>query len=70
MTFRILKILKEKGKSKYWLNMQLGLSFQNFNKLVYNQTSSIKFSNLQALCEILECTPNDLFEEYYNKPSD
>lgn len=66
MKLRILEILKEKGKTKYWLNMQLGLSFQNFNKLVYNQTKSIKFENLQALCEILECTPNDLFEEYHS----
>ncbi len=64
MKLRVLDILKEKGKTKYWLNMQLGLSFQNFNRLVYNQTKSIKFENLQALCEILECTPNDLFEEY------
>ena len=67
MKLRVLDILKEKGKTKYWLNMQLGLSFQNFNKLVYNQTKSIKFENLQALCDILECTPNDLFEEYHNK---
>lgn len=67
MKLRILDILKEKGKTKYWLNMQLGLSFQNFNNMVYNRTKSIKFDNLQALCEILECTPNDLFEEYYQK---
>ena len=65
MTLRVLDILKEKGKTKYWLNMQLGLSFQNFNNMVYNKTKSIKFENLKALCEILECTPNDLFEEYY-----
>ncbi len=67
MTLRILEILKEKGKTKYWLNMQLGLSFQNFNNMVYNKTKSIKFENLEALCDILECTPNDLFEEYHNK---
>lgn len=67
MTLRVLDILKEKGKTKYWLNMQLGLSFQNFNNMVYNKTKSIKFENLKALCEILECTPNDLFVEYYEK---
>ena len=67
MTLRILEILKEKGKTKYWLNMQLGLSFQNFNNMVYNKTKSIKFENLEALCDIIECTPNDLFEEYHNK---
>jgi len=26
----------------------------------------MKFEVMQALCDILECTPNDLFEEYYN----
>ena len=65
--FRIDEILKEKGKSRYWLYMQLGLSYQNFKKLVESETSAIKFENLKALCDILECTPNDLFLEYYSK---
>ena len=65
MKLRILEILKAKGKTKYWLYMQMGLSYQNFNKLVNNQTSAIKFENLKSLCDILECTPNDLFDEYY-----
>lgn len=67
MKLRILDILKEKGKTKYWLYNQLGLSYQNFNNIVNNNTSGIKFSNLKAICEILECTPNDLFYDYYNK---
>ncbi|MDE7158326.1 MAG: helix-turn-helix transcriptional regulator [Clostridiales bacterium] len=67
MHFRILDILKERGKTKYWLYIQLGLSYQNFNNLVNNKTSGIKLENLKALCDILECTPNDLFEEYYQE---
>lgn len=67
MKLRILDILKEKGKTKYWLYIQLGLSYQNFNNMVNNLTKSIKFENLQALCDILECTPNDLFEVYCGK---
>lgn len=67
MHFRILEILEEKGKSKYWLYMQLGLSYQNFNRIIKNETSSIKFDNLKTLCDVLECTPNDLFVEYHNK---
>lgn len=67
MKLRVLDILNEKGKTKYWLYMQMGLSYQNLNNLVSNRTSGIKFENLQALCDILECTPNDLFEEYYQK---
>lgn len=65
MKLRILEILEEKGRSKYWLYIQLGLSYQNFNRIVNNETKSIKFENLQALCQILDCTPNDLFEEYH-----
>lgn len=67
MHFRIDDILKERGKTRYWLYMQLGLSYQNFKKIVENKTSAIKFENLKAICDILECTPNDLFYEYYNK---
>ena len=67
MKLRIKEILKEKGKTKYWLYIRLGLSYQNFNRLINNETSSIKFENLKSLCDILECTPNDLFEEYYSK---
>lgn len=65
MKFRILQILKEKGKTKYWLYIRLGLSYQNFNKIVNNETKSIKFETLKALCDILECTPNDLFDDYH-----
>ena len=67
MHFRIDEILKEKGKTRYWLYIQLGLSYQNFKRIVENETSAIKFENLKAICDILECTPNDLFVEYYKK---
>lgn len=67
MKLRILDILNEKHKTKYWLYNQMGLSYQNFNRIVNNQTTSIKFENLKNLCDILECTPNDLFDDYYKK---
>lgn len=67
MHFRIDEILAEKGKTRYWLYIQLGISYQNFKRLIENQTTAIKFENLKALCDILECTPNDLFTEYHNK---
>ena len=38
MKFRIKEILEQKGKTRYWLYMQLGLSYQNFNKIINNQT--------------------------------
>lgn len=67
MRLRITDILKEKGKTKYWLYIQMGLSYQNFNRIINNQTTAIKFDNLKALCYILDCTPNDLFDEYHKQ---
>ena len=68
MKLTVLEMLKQKGKSKYWLYKQMGLSYQNFNHMVNNETKSIKFDNLEALCQILECTPNDILS--YSKKND
>ena len=57
-----LPLLEKKGKTKYWLYKQLGMSYQNFSKMVNNQTKSIQYDNIEALCLLLDCTPNELFE--------
>ena len=57
----ILNLLEKKGKSKYWLYKQLGMSYQNFNKMVKNETSSIQIARIEILCQLLDCTPNELF---------
>lgn len=59
---RALDILKEQGKTKYWLYIQLGMSYQNFNRMINNETKSIRYENIEAMCRILQCTPNELFE--------
>ena len=38
------------------------MSYQNFNRLVNNETSSIHFENIEKLSSILECPIGDLFE--------
>lgn len=57
----VLDILAQRGLSKYWLYSRMGLNYQNFNKLVNNETQSIRFENIEKLCTILECSPNDIF---------
>lgn len=57
----VLNLLEKKGKTKYWLYKQLGMSYQNFNKMVNNETKSIRYENIETLCLLLECTPNELF---------
>lgn len=59
---RILDILQEQGHTKYWLYKQMDLSYQNFNRMVTNETSSIKFENLDRLTKFLQCPIGDLFE--------
>lgn len=59
---RILEILEERGHTKYWLFKQMDLSYQNFNRMVSDETKSIRFENLDALCRILECPVGDLFK--------
>lgn len=60
---RILDILEEQGHTKYWLFKQMDLSYQNFNRMVKNETRSIRFENLDILSDILGCPVGDLFEK-------
>ena len=59
---KVLEILEERGHTKYWLYKQMGMSYQNFNKMINNETKSIKYDNLDALCQILNCGPSDLLD--------
>lgn len=60
-----LTLLEQKGKTKYWLYKQLGMSYQNFSKMINNETKSIRYDMIDAMCGIFECTPNELLE--YNE---
>ena len=60
---RMLEILESQNHTKYWLFKQLDLSYQNFNRMVNNETSSIRFENLDKLSTILNCPVGDLFEK-------
>ena len=61
VTLNVLQLLQERGRTKYWLYKQLGMSYQNFNRMVNNETKSIRYENIEVLCQLLECTPNELF---------
>lgn len=58
----VLDLLEKNGKTKYWLYKQLGMSYQNFNKMINNQTKSIRYENIETICLLLNCSPNDLFK--------
>jgi len=57
----VLNLLEKNGKTKYWLYKQLGMSYQNFSRMVNNETKSIRYENIEVMCLLLNCTPNELF---------
>lgn len=59
---RVIDLLKENNKTKYWLYKQLGMSYQNFNKMINNETKSIRYENIETICNLFNCKPNDLFD--------
>lgn len=40
----------------------MDMSYQNFRKMINNETASIRYDNIEALYVIFSVTPGDLFE--------
>ncbi len=62
LRIRVKELLEKNGRTKYWLYKQLGMSYQNFSRKINNETKSIRYENIETMCLLLDCTPNDLFE--------
>lgn len=62
LKLKVMELLEENDMTKYALYKQLGMSYQNFNKMVNNETKSIRYEMIETLCTIFKCTPNELFE--------
>lgn len=57
----IKNLLKEKGKTKYWLVKQMEYNYQSISDIMNNTTKAIRFETIEKLCNVLDCQPNDLF---------
>ncbi len=64
---RVDELLDENGMTKYALYKQLGMSYQNYSRMVNRQTKSIRYEMIETLCTIFDCEPNDLFEYDFGK---
>lgn len=62
------ELLKKRGLTQYYLYKQLGMSYQNFKRMLDNKTKSIQYKNIEIMCRVLECTPNELFIITDDKP--
>ena len=56
-------ICTEQKHTKYWLWKQMDMSYQNFNRIVNNETSSIRFDNLDKISQLLNVPVGDLFKQ-------
>jgi len=58
---KIDKILKQQGKTPYWLDKQTGISQNNISKIGNGETSTIRFYTLEKICKTLDYSINDIF---------
>ena len=64
---RIIEILQEQRKSRYWLCKQMGMHYVSFKKMLENNTASIRFETLDKLSKLLNVPIGDLFTEIDDK---
>jgi putative transcriptional regulator len=55
------QMLEERGVSLVELSRRVGVTVANLSILKNNRARAIRFSTLSAICQVLECTIDDLF---------
>lgn len=65
--FNLEALLEERGKTRYWLAKRSGMSHQNVTKMTRNDTKGIRLETIEIFCQVLNCTPNDLFVIDFDK---
>ena len=61
ITLRIDELLKERGRTAYWLANEVGMTHGGFYKVLHGKIKALNLDLLARLCEALECEPGDLF---------
>ena len=54
------RILKERGRTAYWLAKQLEIGHGNLYRYRKGQINAVNLNLLARMCTLLECTPGDL----------
>lgn len=61
ITMNVQQLLDSKKKTRYWLVKQMQTTYKTVNKLCDNTLTGLQLETIEKLCQILDCTPNDLF---------
>ena len=62
---RLDRILADRKMQLNELAEKVGISIVNLSNLKTGKVKAIRFSTLEAICEVLECQPGDILE--FNK---
>ena len=59
---RLDRVMADRKMSLNELSERVGVANVNLSKLKNGHVSAIRFSTLEAICEVLECQPGDILE--------
>jgi putative transcriptional regulator len=60
IVLRIDELLKERGRTAYWLANEVGMTHGGFYKVLHGKIKALNLELLAKLCDALECQPGDL----------
>ena len=59
---RLDRVMADRKMSLNELSEKVGVANVNLSKLKNGHVSAIRFSTLEAICEVLDCQPGDILE--------
>ena len=65
---RLDRVMADRKISLNELSEKVGVANVNLSKLKNGHVSAIRFSTLEAICDVLDCQPGDILE--YRKATD
>ena len=62
IVLRLDRVMADRKMSLNELSEKVGVANVNLSKLKNGKVSAIRFSTLEAICEVLKCQPGDILE--------
>ena len=59
---RLDRVMADRKMSLNELSERVGVAHVNLSKLKNGHVSAIRFSTLEAICDVLDCQPGDILE--------
>jgi putative transcriptional regulator len=66
IVLRLDRVMVDRKMSLNELSEKVGVSNVNLSKIKTGKISAIRFSTLEAICDVLDCQPGDILEYQRN----